>query len=115
MHDEQLQRVLMEAHHAAAEAVKDAEDKWACGWAWVAIEGNSPLARHCRKMQKNTGLNDFTARRLYDSKGWPRGWQFWCPGNFRGQSVDAHEKGAVAFRDKLAEYGIRADVGSRLD
>lgn len=42
-------------------------------------------------------------------------WQWWKPGGFAGQSVGIHEAGARAFRDKLAEYGIRADVGSRLD
>lgn len=110
-----LQDILTEAHEAAARAVENHEDKWACGFAWVTVEGNTPLARHCRKMAEKSIATERTARRLYGSKGYPKGWQWWCPGNFPGQSVEAHEAGAHAFRDKLGEYGIRADVGSRLD
>ena len=109
-----LQDALIAAHNAARAAVSSYEDTGACGFAWVSVEGNSPLARHCRKLAARD-YTDRTARQLYGSKGYPKGHQWWCPGNFRGQSLDAHEAGARAFRDKLAEYGIRADVGSRLD
>lgn len=112
---EYFQNILVAAHTAAHRAVEHAEDKFACGFAWVTIDGTSPLARHCRKMAKSTGASAHSARRLYGDKGYPRGHQWWCPGNFPGQSVEAHEKGAIAFRDKLAEYGISATVGSRLD
>ena len=110
-----FEKVLAEAHKAASDAQIDAVDAWACGFAWVTIDGNDPLARHCRKMAKALAPLDFHARRFYGDKGYPRGWQFWGPGNFRGQSVDAHEKGAVAFRNALGAHGIRADVNSRLD
>ena len=100
-------KILTEAHAAACAAVAGQPDNGACGFAWVTIDGNDGLARFCHK---DRGVN-----RAFGSKGYPTGWQFWCPGNFRGQSVEAHERGAKAFRDKLAEYGIRATSNSRLD
>lgn len=107
--------ILDEAHEAARKAVNamGPENMHAldCGFAWVTIDGNDPLARHCRKQLKESP----TMRRTYGDKGYPKGWQFWKPGDFDGQAVGHHEAGARAFRDKLAEYGIRADVGSRLD
>lgn len=109
------EQVLAEAHAAAAEAVADARDEWACGFAWVLLDGNEPLARFCRAQAKAQPSDDYTARRYFGGKGYPKGWQFWQPGNFWGQSVAAHEKGSVAFRDVLATYGIRAEVCSRLD
>lgn len=109
--NQSFEEILHHAHRAAHEAVKDLPDTGACGFAWVTIEGRSPLARHCRLK----AANDMPGRRFYGSKGFPRGWQFWKPGGYPGQSIDAIEAGARAFRDVLAEYGIRADVGSRLD
>ena len=106
--------ILNAAHKAAREATEGRPDRGACGFAWVTVDGNSPLARWCRK-HAPAGDNSWQVRRIYGDKGYPKGWQWWCPGEHRGQSVDAHEAGAVAFRDKLAEYGIRADCGSRLD
>lgn len=105
--------ILTEAHAAARAAVADQPDRWACGFAWVTIDGTHPLARWCRK--HGAGAEGWAQRSIYGDKGYPKGWQWWCPGNFRGQSVDAHERGAYAFRDVLATYGIRADAGSRLD
>lgn len=80
-----------------------------CGFAWVTIDGNEALARFCRAHTTRD-----TAR-FYGRKGEPRGWTWWKPGGYSGQSVGIHEAGARAFRDTLARFGIRADVGSRLD
>lgn len=107
--------ILIEAHAEAAKAVAHAatvydEMRGACGFAWVTISGNEPLARHCRKQSKNTLM-----RQHYGDKGYPKGWQFWNPGNHGGQRVDIKEAGAKAFVMVLAKYGIRADQGSRLD
>lgn len=109
--------ILEEAHAAAVDAQIGLADGGACGFAWVTIDGNSPLARYCRKVLKEIPEADqnWRVRRHYGAKGYPNGWQFWQPGNFRGQSIDAHEAGALAFRDALARHGIRADLGSRLD
>jgi hypothetical protein len=116
--------ILMEAHKAAAEAVATVsiymdEQKGACGFAWVVIPGNDPLARHCRKELKlNAKEPQELQRELnapYGSKGYPTGWQFWNPGNHNGQRVDIKEAGAKAFAFTLAKYGIRADWSSRLD
>lgn len=105
-----FERILTEARNAAYTASKDMPDEGACGFAWVIIHGNEPFARYCRKLAKEQ-----PKERRYGSKGYPSGWQFWNPGNYRGQSVDAIEAGARAFRDVLGTYGIRADTGSRLD
>ena len=105
--------ILAEAYAAAdlAQAGKVEDlNAFDCGFAWVTIDGTSPLARWCRQ-QSNGERN-----RQYGSKGYPTGWQFWCPGNFNGQSIGIHEAGAKAFQDVLAlKYNIRADVGSRYD
>lgn len=109
------EQVLADAHAAAAEAVAGLPDKFACGFAWVLVDGNDPFARFCRAQLMAQPPEDYTARQYFGAKGYPKGWQFWQPGKFRGQSVEAHEKGSAAFRDVLASHGIRADVCSRLD
>lgn len=111
------QKILDEAHAAAAAAQAGmVENQMAlnCGFAWVTVDGTDGLARYCRNAIKAAG-GEHKAPRGLGSKGYPRGWQFWKPGSFNGQQVDIHEAGAHAFRDKLAEYGIRAEAGSRLD
>ena len=114
--------ILNEAHKAAETAVAIASIKYdemggACGFAWVVISGNEPLARHCRaeikKVPTSGGVRVWD--RKFGDKGYPSGWQFWNPGNHGGQRVDIKEAGAKAFALKLAEYGIRADWASRLD
>jgi len=110
-------KILTEAHAAASAAqvgMTDNPRAFDCGFAWVIIDGQDGLARYCRAEIKRAG-GERQASRIFGGKGYPKGWQFWKPGNFNGQSVGVHEAGARAFRDKLAEYGIRADVGSRLD
>lgn len=110
------EKILAEAHAAAKAAqVGMVEGRGLdCGFAWVVVDGQDALARYCRAEIKRQGGERQASRNL-GSKGYPRGWQFWKPGDFNGQSIGVHEAGARAFRDKLAEYGIRADVGSRLD
>ena len=114
--------ILDAAHKAAETAVAIASIKYdemggACGFVWVVISGNEPLARYCRKQLKALPINGTRTaeRRPFGDKGYPSGWQFWNPGNHGGQRVDIKEAGAKAFALKLAEYGIRADWASRLD
>lgn len=119
------EKILDEAHAAAAGAVEVASQKYpeqigACGFAWATIPGNEALARHCRaqiaKLNKQHGGNPPRSLTLkYGSKGYPSGWQFWNPGGYMGQRIEVKEFGAAAFRDELAAAGIRADTGSRLD
>ena len=109
--------ILTEAH-AAADAAQAGmvEDMNAfdCGFAWVTIDGNEPLAKFCRKAAKSGG-RDYDRRR-YGDKGYPKGWQFWGPGAFNGQAIGIKVAGANAFRDVLSlKYQIRADVGSQYD
>lgn len=115
--------ILNEAHKAARVAVNVASIQYdemagACGFAWVTISGSEALARHCRKELKAfdaAGVTNPRMRRHLGDRGYPKGWQFWNPGDHGGQRVDIKEAGAKAFRDTLAKYGIRADAGSRLD
>lgn len=108
--------ILGKAKTAAVVAVRDMgpEDRCAldCGFAWVTIGGNEPLARYCRKRMAET--NDKHAR-FYGRKGYPKGWTFWNPGEFAGQAVGHILAGATAFMQVLGEYNIRATVSSRLD
>lgn len=111
--------ILRYAHTTAKRALEtEARDRpenphaFDCGFAWVTIDGNHPLARWCRKNAHKDG-----SRRYYGDKGYPRGWQWWKPGSdeFPGQSIRIFEAGARAFRDALAEHNIVGTVGSRLD
>ena len=108
--------ILAEAHQAASDAQRNEVEQmnhFNCGFAWVTVDGRHPLVRWCRQQSSPKAVG--TEFRMYGSKGYPKGWQWWCPGSFRGQDVDIHRKGAQAFADKLAEYGITATVDSRLD
>jgi hypothetical protein len=112
--------ILTEAHAAAVAAQVGAVEGRGldCGFAWVTIDGTAPLARYCRKEAKRLlaeGAQQGGVRRRLGDKGYPTGWQFWCPGSWAGQSVGVHERGAKAFRDALARHNISATVSSRLD
>lgn len=118
--------ILTAAHAAAAAAVAaevaarpESETDFDCGFAWVTVDGTSPIARHCRQALKDPTTKPPHQikgdRSRYGDKGYPKGWQWWKPGNFNGQSIRIHRKGSEAFAAELAKYGIRADVGSRLD
>lgn len=111
--------VLLDAHFKAEKAVEEElarlpEDPHAldCGFAWVTIPGNHPLAVYCRHYSGQTNAD---GRRLYGSRDAVKGWTFWCPGQFRGQSIRIHEAGARAFRKALVERNINATMGSRYD
>jgi hypothetical protein len=110
-------RILADAHAAARAAIIQANpvDTYPCGFVWVTVDGNDGLARFCRAEIKRLGGEHSPQARDFGSKAHPRGWQFWKPGNWRGQNVDGHEIGARAFRDALAAHGIVATIGSRLD
>lgn len=113
-----LSEILTAAHLAAREAIKkelaenpeSKEDAFGCGFAWVTIDGTEALARFCREQNKKRENES-----IYGSKGYPRGWQFWCPGNYNGQAMRIHAKGAMAFAQYLASHNIRSSVGQRLD
>jgi len=107
-----MEDILRNAHSAGHLACRDIKDKGACGFAWVTIPGNTAFARWCRK-RLDANRTDYS--RWYGRKGYPKGWTFWNPGHYAGQSIDAIEAGAVAFAEVLKGYGIDAKVGSRLD
>ncbi len=74
-----------------------------CGYAWVTVRpARGAFVTWCRANK-------------YGASGYPTGWEFWCPGRFRGQAIGHHRAGAEAFADVLAKHGISATTGSRLD
>lgn len=119
MTDQEFEALLAKAHAAATQAIQakgpENPNAFDCGFAWVTINGQSPLAAYCRKKLKAMGSNRTREHLLYGDKGHPTGWAFWGPGEFRGQAVGHKEAGARAFRDVLAEAGYSATVSSRLD
>lgn len=131
-----FEEILDAAHTAATAAILahfqagNREQPFNCGFAWVTIEGTEPLARHCRKMVKSEVGQDQRFSRVYrmkyGDKGEPRGWQWWAPGTWPKpedvgvptiyqQDMDFKAAGCRAFQAVLAEHGIRATVGTRLD
>ena len=128
-------KILDEAHAAATAAILahfaagKREAPFNCGFAWVTIDGVSPLARYCRKMlnsevgQSRQFQREYEIR--YGSKGHPTGWQWWGPGNWPSakdmgfpvytQDMDFKAAACRAFQDVLANYGYSATVGTRLD
>lgn len=114
--------VFEAAHKAAADAIdaevaREPENMHAfdCGFAWVVVNnGLHPFVRWCRKMAKHPMLTD-TQRAMFGDRSYPRGWQFWKPGNFAGQSVRIHRVGALAFAAVLNAAGIPAVARERLD
>lgn len=135
-------KILQDAHDAASSAILakfhkgDREQPFNCGFAWVTIDGNDALARFCRKeIAQRKKLNAAgqigrgTVREAeihFGDKGYPRGWQWWKPGKWPSkaeagvsamyeQDMDFHVAAARAFQQVLADHGINATVGSRLD
>lgn len=114
--------ILDEAHAAAAAAVAklgpENPNALDCGFAWVTISGNHPLARFARKQVKTAeaaGDRRYVVRQRYGSAGITRGWEFWKPGNFPGQAIGHHLAGATAFNEVLARHNIVGTLGSRYD
>lgn len=110
---------LLKRAHAAAKLAADAEElanghNWfPCGFAWVTISGTSPLARHCSKKLDNS--NPSTTSVTYGDKGYPKGWQFWCPGHRSTQRQETYKAGATAFAKVLTNAGIEATTSSGAD
>ena len=115
--DLELEALLDRAHTAAAKAADEAEASattwFPCGFAWVTIGGNEPLARHCRGAV-DEGDPDATQLR-YGAKGYPRGWTWWCPGHRTTQRMATYEAACRAFADVLRRHGVECTVGSRMD
>lgn len=135
-------KILQEAHDAATAAILarfksgGREQPFNCGFAWVTIDGNDATARYCRsELKARKALFDkgqigrgalSEAHNHFGDKGYPRGWQWWKPGVWPNkdeagvpavyeQDMDFHVAAARAFQEVLANYGISATVGSRLD
>ena len=117
--------LLSRAYVAASAAILahfqagNREKPFNCGYAWVTIPGTSALAKWCRRDQSDDNDSWFGA------KGYPKGWTFFCPGQWPThtrlgftvyqQDLDFHLAGARAFAAVLRENGIEAVVDARLD
>lgn len=104
MTHEQIYNEALAAAKAAiaAEAPEDPR-AFDCGFAWVIVRpARGAFVNWC----KENG---------HGSLAYGGGWQFWCPGEFRGQSVRIHRAAAVAFAEALQRAGLRAEASSRLD
>ena len=111
------QEVANEAKTQAVQAVDTffndvlkGEDQYACGFAWVTVypenKGNTKLGKAERRGLESIGFK----------KDWTgKAWQLWNPGDYRGQNIDAKEKGAEVYADVMKSYGFKAYAGSRLD
>ena len=112
---------LLTKAFAAAKQAADIEEttnghNWfPCGFAWVIIPGNSPLARHCRQQIAAYSKSGNIPTLDYGDKNYPRGWQFWCPGARLTQRMDTYKAAAKAFAKVLTDAGLDATVGWRAD
>jgi len=115
--DLKFEELLDEAHaaaHAAAHKAEDEATTWfPCGFAWITIGGNEPLARHCRGAIDEADPQ--CTRNRYGDKGYPKGWTWWCPGHGATQRMATFEAAAKAFAEVLRREGIECTVGSRMD
>jgi hypothetical protein len=71
-----------------------------CGFAWIAMKGNTSFGRWAKKAGK--------ARSAY-----PKGLSVWV--SEFGQSMDRKEAYARAFAKVLRDHGVDAYAGSRMD
>lgn len=140
-----FEQVLEEAYSAANQAQEEYLKQFggvepqhgACGFAWVHIpDARVEFVKWCKKEIKKLGYKYDTSGNLVNLDGsftrdyqnenykkardyghphWKKGWEFWGPGNFRGQLIYVKEEGAQAFKRVLNENGIVAHFGSRLD
>ena len=136
------EKIFAEAIAAANEAQDRAlapyggkEPQFACGFVWVKVTpATDPFVKWCKKQISDHGLkhdsvgnitdtlNDpesksirYRLARAFGSPGTYGSWEFWAPGNFRGQWINCKEAGAEAFANVLKNYGIQAVWSSRLD
>lgn len=108
---DQINAIVFEARHEAGHAAAKyfqeklgGQDRYACGFAWVniqGIKGNTKLGR----MLKAAGVKqDYT-----------KVFQIWNPSGLPCQNIDTKEEGARAAAEVFKRYGFKAMAGSRLD
>jgi len=93
------------AHEYNAKLPPEAQRGLDCGFVWVTVHpAHGPFIAWCRANGKG-------------DKGYRGDWQFWYYefDDTNTQSIDVHTAAARAFAFALAEHGIRADIGSRMD
>lgn len=111
MAEEDIRALLATAFDAARAATNaylfaHPLDWYPCGFAWVNIDGRSPVVRALKK---------YYPEQQRGHKGYPKGWDVWNPSGSSTQSMDAKEAGARAFADVLTRAGFPASARSRMD
>lgn len=115
------QEILTAAYAAAdkaiaAEVAREPENPYAldCGFAWVVVKpARGPFITWCKK--QIAAAEGTRGKLRFGRSEYGGGWTFWCPGDFRGQSVRIIKQGARAFCAVLTANGLDAAVHSRLD
>lgn len=114
-------KMFFQARNAAQEAA-DAENKrlgdeslrgFDCGFAWVHVETRHPFVNWCKAQIRLAATSE--AANVYGSKGYPTGWQFWCPCDVQTQSITVFQRAAEAFAEVLKTYNVPCGTGSRYD
>lgn len=100
--------ILFDMKQAVHEAVANMKDDWFCGFAYVNIDGTSPLAKYLKKHDLG-------------HKGYPRGFDISVYPFLKGtkhdhtQSMYVKEEAGRAIVRVLAKYGIVGSMHSRPD
>lgn len=136
MYDAILEEAIDAANKAQIGFIAVNGEPMYCGFAWAKItDGRHPMVNWLKKEILKCGfkidsagnLNPVRAMtdserniayrnaRKFGSKSYSKGWEFWAPGNYNGQSMSIKEVGARAFAEVLRQNGIPVSVGSRPD
>lgn len=101
-----LDQAFQEAKKATeAYLMKYPNDWFPCGFAWVHMDGRSPVVRVLKKkFPKKAG-----------HPGHPKGWDIWNPSDHPTQCMDAKMAGARAFADVLNQAGYKCYADGRMD
>ena len=82
-------------------------DSWyPCGFAWVRLEGRSPVV---------SVLKESFDENSRGHKGYPKGWEIWNPSGHGTQCMDAKMAGARVFAERLTNAGYKCYADCRMD
>ena len=80
-------------------------DTGACGFAWVEVYVDRTNSQQAKELIKAGFKKDYKPKCL----------SMWNPGELGAQNIDAKEAGARQMAAMLANLGLKAYAGSRLD
>lgn len=101
-----IEKAFTAARLATDDYLKKYPDQWfPCGFAWVRLDGRSPLIKVLKENFSNKSGH----------KGYPKGWEIWNPSDSGTQCMDAKMAGAEAFAKVLNEAGYDCYADCRMD